>query len=235
MHAQRARPLGSACAGVRVSGGGHHAAGKARGRCRRSCASRRSFDKKVKSDIAELAAWQGGGRVRGGGTNNRLFRCGLFVGPGSRVQTLPRLRAAVSTRTTHTIRKTMPCRRPQSPETQPGALLALRTGLRKIAPLRAQNASKAAQLTCSNDTPRRNDTTCTARLASLGPSTGQPAIRECTLRPELATRAVLRPGRLQAVVAEKAVGLGLPRASCDTACNIQEVCDPERTLEEARA
>ena len=162
-------------------------------------------------------------------------KCGLFVGPGSRVQTLPRLRAAVSTRTTHTIRKTMPCRRPQSPETQPGALLALRTGLRKIAPLRAQNASKAAQLTCSNDTPRRNDTTCTARLASLGPSTGQPAIRECTLRPELATRAVLRPGRLQAVVAEKAVGLGLPRASCDTACNIQEVCDPERTLEEARA
>lgn len=164
-----------------------------------------------------------------------IFKCGLFVGPGSRVQTLPRLRAAVSTRTTHTIRKTMPCRRPQSPETQPGALLALRTGLRKIAPLRAQNASKAAQLTCSNDTPRRNDTTCTARLASLGPSTGQPAIRECTLRPELATRAVLRPGRLQAVVAEKAVGLGLPRASCDTACNIQEVCDPERTLEEARA
>eukprot|EP00966_Prymnesium_polylepis_P120730 2789700-Prymnesium_polylepis.1 len=48
----------------------------------------------------------------------RNCRCGLFFAQGSRVQTLPRLRAVVSSRATHTMRKIMPCRRPQ--RTEPG-------------------------------------------------------------------------------------------------------------------
>eukprot|EP00966_Prymnesium_polylepis_P088380 2045342-Prymnesium_polylepis.1 len=57
MHSARARSAArarvSGCRAVATMPRGRHAEGR---RCRRSCASRRSFDKKV-----ELAAWQGGG------------------------------------------------------------------------------------------------------------------------------------------------------------------------------
>eukprot|EP00966_Prymnesium_polylepis_P147633 3410667-Prymnesium_polylepis.1 len=62
----------------------------------------------------------------------------------------------------------MPCRRPQSPEIQPGALLALRTGLRKIAP---PARPKRPQISTSTHMqPRRAQSTdATARLVPFGP------------------------------------------------------------------